>query len=138
MSKNLNESFKILEELLRQTYDLISPMSHHEDLKELTPQFMEKDIVDRPECYIALKTGPKSTLFPVCNRIGMKAPKMIQFSLKMAQKLNNVPSIDQVALKAVIVKLSSMMTKYSKPVPRPWRAASRKGISTRAFNQNMM
>ncbi len=137
MSKKLNESFEVLEELLRRTYDLISPMTHHDDLKELSPQIMDDQFKEKPECFVRMGTGPKHTLFPVCNRIGIKSPHMIQFSLKLAMKLNDVGDVDKKHLGAVITKLSSMMSKYSRPIPKPWRAAARKGISTRKFNDEM-
>ena len=39
----LNEAFEVLEELLRQANSLISPITHHQDLDRLTPDFMLRD-----------------------------------------------------------------------------------------------
>lgn len=129
----MDKNFEVLEELLRRTYDLISPISHHDDLKRLTPQMMDADSEERPECY--LRMG--NTVFPICNRIGIKTPQMIQFSLKLASKMNDVGGADQEQLGAITAKLTTLLNKYSKPVPRPLRAAARKGHSVKKFRRNM-
>jgi hypothetical protein len=133
MDKNLNENFEVLEELLRKTYDLISPMTHHDDLKRLTPQMMDDDSEKNPGCY--LRMG--NTVFPICNRIGIKSPQMMQFSLKLANKMNGVGGVDQEQLSAMIAKLNFLLSKYSQPVPRPLKAAARKGHSVKKFRRNM-
>lgn len=129
----MNKNFEILEELLRQTYDLISPISHHDDLKRLTPQMMNDDSEKRPECYIRMG----HTIFPICNRIGIKTPQMIQFSLKLAGKMRDDECEDKEQLEDVITKLTSLLSKYSQPVPKPWRAAARKGHDVKKFRRNM-
>lgn len=129
----LNENMELLEELLRKTYDLISPLSHHDDLKLLTPQHMNIDSEKNPRCY--LRMG--NTIFPICNRIGIKTPQMIQFSLKLAKRMYGTEGVDQEQLDVIISNLTTLLSKYSQPVPRPLRAAARKGHSTKKFKRYM-
>ena len=83
---NLNEDFKVLNELIRTAYKLISPIPYHDDIKRLTPEFMNRDYVKTPGCYIAVGDGNNNTIFPICNRYGFRDPDMIKFSLKLASQ----------------------------------------------------
>ena len=78
--ENINEELQILDELLRTAYDLISPLSHHDDLKHLTAQGMEDEYKKTPGCFLKMTTGRGHTLFPICNRAGIKCTKMMAFS----------------------------------------------------------
>ena len=78
----LTEDLEMLDELLRKAYDLISPLSHHDDLKLLSPESMEDEYKKKPSCFIKMQTGRGHTLFPICNRAGIRCTKMMAFSKK--------------------------------------------------------
>jgi hypothetical protein len=133
--ENLNEEYKNLSELVRTAYKLISPMTYHDDVDRLTPEFVMNDSKKRPGCYLKLGQGSDHTLFPICNRYGYKDPKMIQFSLKLAKKIaeRNVGHDTS----TVILKLEKLLNKYDKPVPNTMSQAVLKGKSTKEFNKKM-
>jgi hypothetical protein len=135
--ENLNEDFKVLNELLRTAYKLISPISYHDDIRRLTPEFMKRDSVKTPGCYIAVGDGNNNTIFPICNRYGYKDPDIIKFSLKLAKKIVDQKNSDQRDIPSVIMKLEKMLNKYSKPVPNTVSQAVLKGKATKAFKQKM-
>lgn len=133
--ENLNEDFKVLNELLRTAYKLISPISYQDDIKRLTPEFLKRDYVKTPSCYLAVGDGNNNTIFPICNRYGYKDPDMIRFSLKLAKKMAEKENSDQNDIPGVIVKLQRMLNKYDKPVPNTMSQALLKAKSTRKFNK---
>jgi len=133
--ENINEEYKNLSELVRAAYKLISPMTYHDDVDRLTPDFVMNDSKKRPGCYLKLGQGADHTLFPICNRYGYKDPRMIKFSLKLAKKVSerNVGSDTS----TVILKLQKLLAKYDKPIPNTVSQASLKGQATKTFNQKM-
>jgi len=133
--ENLNEEFQNLNELIRTASALISPITYHDDLDRLTPEFVQQDAVKKPGCYLRLGQGADHTLFPICNRYGYKDPKMIKFSLKLAQRIANKQG-DR-GMDGMIVKLQKMLTKYDKPVPKTRSQAVLKAKSTKIFNKKM-
>lgn len=135
--ENLNEDFKVLNELLRTAYKLISPISYHDDIKRLTPEFMKKDSDKNPGCYIAVGDGNNNTLFPICNRYGYKDPDIIKFSLKLAKRIVDQQNSDQRDIPGTIVKLEKLLAKYGKPVPKTVSQAVLKGKATKLFNTKM-
>ncbi len=135
--KKLQEAYQILDELLRQANSLISPITHHQDLALLTPDYMKQDSAKNPTCYLKLSTGRKHTLFPLCSRNGIHSPQMIKFSLKMAEKLNNFDEVDRDKLNIVIHKLNALHQKFSRPIPKPGSTGYLKGISTGKFNKEL-
>jgi hypothetical protein len=128
--EKLQKSFQVLEELLRQATNLISPMSHHDDLKFLTADYMAKDSIKNNKCYLTIRKKSGSVLFPICSRAGMRSPEMIQFSMKLAKKLAGKPEVPPDQLQVIINKLSKMNAKYSKPLPKSNRQAYLKRLST--------
>ena len=134
---NLTEDFKVLNELIRTAYKLISPIPYHDDIKRLTPEFMERDYVRTPGCYIAVGDGNNNTIFPICNRYGFRDPNMIKFSLKLAKKMAEVDHVDRPNLPGTIVKLERLLSKYDRPVPKPMKQAAIKGQSTKKFKNKM-
>jgi len=134
--ENLNEEFGVLEELLRTAHRLISPTTYHDDLKRLTPDFLKKDAVKTPGCYLAIGNGAEHTIFPICNRQGFKDPKMIQFSLKLAKRMAEKQPDHN--LSGTVVKLTKLLTKYDKAIPNTKSQAVLKGKATRTFNRKML
>jgi len=133
--ENLNEDYKNLSELVRTAFKLISPITYHDDVDRLTPDFVMNDAKKRPGCYLKLGQGADHTLFPICNRYGYKDPKMIQFSLKLAKKVaeRNVGTDTS----TIILKLQKLLNKYDKPVPNTVSQAALKGQATKTFNKKM-
>ena len=133
--KNLNEDYKNLNELIRTAYKLISPMTYHDDVNRLTPEFVMDDAKKRPGCYLKLGQGADHTLFPICNRYGYKDPKMIKFSLKLAKKVaeRNIGHDTT----TVIIKLQKLLNKYNKTIPNTNSQAALKGQATKTFNKKM-
>lgn len=128
--KKLQESFTMLEELLRQANDLISPITHHDDLKLLTTDYMKQDSIKNKKCYLTLRRQSGDVLFPMCSRAGMMSPEMIKFSLKMAKKLADKPEYPPDQLQVIITKLEKMHNKYSQPIPKPDNSAYLKRLAT--------
>ncbi len=135
--KKLQESFLVLEELLRQANALISPISFHDDLKLLSPEKMAKDAEKNKSCYLTIRRRSGSVLFPICSRNGAKCPQMIQFSLKMANKLAGKPETPPDQIQVIIKKLERLQSKYSKPIPKPPGQAYLKGLSTKKLRKQM-
>lgn len=133
--ENLNEDFKVLSELIRTAYKLISPISYQDDIKRMSPEFLKRDYVKTPNCYLAAGDGNNNTIFPICNRYGYKDPDMIRFSLKLAKKIVDQQGSDQRDIPGVIVKLEKMLNKYDKPVPNTMSQAIAKSLATRKFNK---
>lgn len=132
--KILNEDFEVLNELLRTAYKLISPISYHDDIKRLTPEFLKRDSVKTPGCYLAVGDGTNNTIFPICNRYGYKDPDIIRFSLKLAKKMAE-KECDHPHIPGTIVKLQRLLSKYDKPVPNTMSQALLKSKATKSFNQ---
>ena len=133
----LQESFEVLEELLRQANNLISPITYHDDIKRLTPDFVMGDAKKNPGCYLKMGIGQKHIFFPICNRAGMKCPHIIKFSLKLANRLNDLEHAHPERVTTVIAKLTRLLHRYDRPVPKPSRAAGVKSLATQKFNQLM-
>lgn len=133
--ENLNEEFQQLSELIRTASSLISPITYHDDLERLSPEFVKKDFEKRPGCYLKLGQGADHTLFPICNRYGYKDPKMIKFSLKLAKKLADKQEGEEMV--GLIIKLEKMLNKYDRPIPNTKSQAFLKGQATKTFNKKM-
>ena len=133
--ENLNEEFANLSELLRTAYKLISPITYHDDLKRLSPEFVKSDAEKNPGCYLKLGQGADHTLFPICNRYGYKDVKMIKFSLKLAKRMAEKQPSDHTA--GTVIKLTKLLNKYNKAIPKTKSQAFLKGQSTKTFNKKM-
>jgi len=133
----LQEAYQILDELLRQANSLVSPITHHQDLERLTPDFVKRDSTKNPKCYLKLATGAKHTLFPLCSRNGIHSPEMIKFSLKMAERLNDFDDVDRDKLNIIVKKLNTLHQKFSRPIPRPGSTGYLKGLATKKFNKEL-
>jgi len=133
----LQEEYEALSELLRTAYKLISPITYHDDLERLTPEFVKKDSEQRPGCYLTIDNGSDHTIFPICNRYGYKDPKMIQFSLKLAKRMANKDVARERDLTGAIIKLERLVKKYGKEVPNTVSQAVLKGKATKKFKQKM-
>lgn len=137
MDNMLKEDLKILDELLRTAYDLISPISHHDDLKFLTTKSLEDGFKKNPSCYLKMTNGRGHTLFPICNRAGIKCTKMMAFSKKLATAMHTTPDTPMPeGITVILKKLDYLMSRYKSP-STPLKAAARKGMETKKFNSKM-
>lgn len=132
----LNESFQIIDELLRKAYALINPLSMHSDLEWYLDRDMRKAQMEKfPKCFIFMKNRiGREIPFPICNVIGMTDPKMILFSLKFAEKLVNSSNVEPDRLARCMDSLKRLYARYNKDVPTPAPEAARKAGTTKNFN----
>ncbi len=133
----IKEDVKVLHELIRKAYDLIAPFSYHDDLKLMMHKQMRQTSLEKfPKCWILLKNKiGREIPFPICNRIGLEDPNIIDFSLKLAEKFKDKPEVDQDHLCKCIKRLMALKSKFSKDIPRPAPEAARKGKVTKNMNQ---
>jgi len=125
--------FKVLDELLRKAQDMINPISHEEFIKSLTKEGMAEYYKKHPNCFMRIE----DVLFPLCGQGARKCPRMIAFSLKMAQTLIGTDAVDQEALAILMQKMERLKGRYEKEVPTSVSAATKKAQSTRKFKKNM-
>ncbi len=137
MSKNLDEQFEVLEELIRTANELINP-------ENSLAYLQKKDMIDRlygekPSCFLKLAPIGRDTsayLLPLCNRRGMEDPKVIRVSMKVVQRFLDDPKgrFDVNILNTLLSKLQHRHSVFSKTVPKPARTAARKANVTKMFN----
>jgi hypothetical protein len=75
-------------------------------------------------------------LLPLCNRAGILDPEVIKISYAAVGRLLSDPSgmYDVNDLQKILDKLDRMKSRYSKNIPKPPKAAGRKAVVTRMFN----
>lgn len=134
--ENIEEKFEVLEELIRKVSKRLYPYNKDEDIAYL----QRKDLRDRlygkfPKCFLTLKgMGREIPFLPICNRLGIQDPGMINFSIKLVKRMQQNPKFDQDELVVILAKLEKLQNTYSKDIPRPPIEAAKKGITTRMFN----
>jgi hypothetical protein len=135
--ESLKEDIDVLHELIRKAYDLIAPFKYHDNLEVIMKKNMRKPFIEKfPKCWIMLKNDiGREIPFHICNRIGLEDPKIIDFSLKLANKFRDKPEVDQDRLNVCVKKLIRLKNKFSREVPRPAPEAARKGKETRNMNK---
>jgi len=132
----LHENFVHLEELIRTADSLINPMTVDSRLAWL----MKKDVrgklfEENPKCFLKMNIGAKHLVLPICNRSGMEDPQIIDFSIKLANRMAGRPEIDTSELIVTLKKLNMLKKKFSQPIPKPAKNAAQKGNSTKNMNQ---
>lgn len=136
--KPMDKEIVILEELIRRAYEHMSPFSYHKDLEWLSDPDLRKTLFDKfPKCYLSLSINRKDIpFFPICNRLGFVDPRIVMFSMKLANKLSAVgdPRVDITNLQGVTKRLEFLHRKYSKEVPKPEDMAVRKAMVTRMLS----
>lgn len=139
--KNKKGTHEYIEELLRLAVGQIhySP-DYVEEIKTLSNKsYKEGHAKTYPQCYLKLKfkDGTSKPYFPICSTFGMVDPKIIEFSLKLANKIkenSQNKKICQVGLIETIKKLKVLENKYSQSEPVSFGMAARKGHETRNLN----
>ena len=66
--------------------------------------------------------------------MGLEDPRIIDFSLKMAEKFKDRSDVDGEHMGMCMKKLKKLRNKFSKEVPRPAPEAARKGKVTKDMN----
>lgn len=134
----MTKELQNLEELIRLASQNL--LTKKDKLLYITrPELRDKLYGKFPECFISLKRMGRDTtpyLLPICNRVGMIDPDIIEISVKVVQRLMADPSgiYDINQLQTILDKLDRMKARYKKTVPKPPRQAGRKAVVTRMFN----
>lgn len=127
-----------LEELIRLASQHL--LTKEDKLLYITrPEIRDRLYGKYPKCFISLKKMGRDTssyLLPLCNRVGMIDPDVIEISVKVIQRLMSDPSgmYDINQLQTILDKLDRMKARYKKDVPKPPQQAGRKAVVTRMFN----
>jgi len=133
MRKTIKEELERLEELLRTARSLIHPMTTQDMIDTYVDPSSRKKLQEKyPKCWISVNIGrPAPLMMPVCNVMGMTDPGVIDFSLKMVNKLAGNFDCDEDELSQVRMRLQRMRNKFDKPTYRPdGMPAKRKGVTT--------
>jgi len=132
----LEEGMQILDELLRKAYSLISPLDMHSDLKWYLDRDMRNAQMEKfPKCFMKMKNKiGRDIPFPICNVSGMADLKMVDFSLKMAERMKDEPDYDQDNIDLVVTQLKRVKARFDKDIPTPAPEAARKANVTKNFN----
>lgn len=136
MSKPIiKEELQNLSELIRRADELINP-------DQSIGYLLKKDIRDRlygmkPACFVKLQPIGRDTssyLFPICNRYGIEDPKVIQISIKMAERLMNDDRFNVNDIQDMLGRLQHRNDTFIKQIPKPASQAAKKAQVTRMFN----
>jgi hypothetical protein len=130
---------------LQNLQELIRTASNHLLTKEekigylTNPELRNRLYGKFPECFISLKKMGRDTspyLLPICNRAGVIDPIVIKIAYKAVAKLMNdsTGTFDVNDLQSILDKLDRMKSRYEKSIPKPPKAAARKAVVTRMFN----
>lgn len=133
---HIEEKLQVLDELLRKAYSLISPLDIYSDLKWYLKRDLRKAQMEKfPKCFIVIKNKMGRDIpFPICNVMGMTDPRMVSFSLKLADALKDKPDIEADRLSRCIHTLRRLYARFNKDVPTPAPEAARKATTTKSFN----
>jgi hypothetical protein len=136
MSKQIKEDVQHLSELIRKANDMINP-------ENSLAYLSKKDLIDRlygdkPKCFLKLLPIGRDTspyLVPLCNRAGFEDPKVIEFAIKMVEKLmsQKADQFDSNDFQKVLNQLNHRKSVLSKTVPKPMSMAAKKAKVTRMF-----
>ena len=127
-----------LEELIRTVTNHI--LTKEERIGYIThPEVKNRLYGKFPECFISLKRMGRDTsayLLPLCNRAAVIDPDVIKLSYKAVGKLlsDDKGLYDINDLQIALDKLDRLKSRYSKEIPKPPKAAARKAVVTRMFN----
>lgn len=133
-----NKKLQHLEELIRMASNHL--LTREEKINYMLHPKLKKRLYGKfPECFICLKRLGRDTspyLLPICNRAGIIDPEVIRISHTAVGKLLGDPTnmYDVNDLQVVLSKLDRMKARYSKPIPKPPKQASRKAMVTRMFS----
>lgn len=127
---------KGLLELIRAANAIIDP-------EDSISYLQKKDIVNKlqgshPKCFLSLKGIGRDTsdyMLPLCNRMGIETPKVINVSLQAVKKMiaNDTGKYDVNVMNTMLNKLQHRHNTLSKAVPKPPSTAASKTKITKMF-----
>jgi len=127
---------KGLLELIRTANALIDP-------EDSISYLQKKDIVNKlrgskPKCFMQIKGMGRDVsdyFLPICNRMGIEDPKVINVSLQAVKKMmsNDSGKYDVNIMTKALNSLQHKHNTLSKKIPKPAVAASRKAQITKMF-----
>lgn len=136
MSNSQKENIQQLSELIRRANNLINP-------EDSLAYLQKKDVIDRlygdkPKCFLKLMPIGRDInpyLVPLCNRSGFEDPKVIDFAIKMVQKImsNRSDQFDNNNIQKILNRLNHRKSVLSKTVPKPMSMGAKKAKVTRMF-----
>ena len=137
----MDKQLEHLEELIRQASQYL--LTKEDKIGYLRWPYLKQRLHGKhPECFISIKAmgrigrDTSSYMLPICNRAAMIDPDVINVSIKVVQRLMADPNgqYDINGLQQVLDKLNRLQDRYNKPIPKPPKAAARKAVVTRMFN----
>ena len=104
----LKEDFNEMDNILKGIKDYASPVVIDDRLSWLTDRdFRYKLFEKNPDCFICIgKNGYDIPLFPICNRMAIEDPTMVEFSMKLAKRMKDSGIIDRKDISRVIAQLT--------------------------------
>ncbi len=131
----LNEQLRYMEELIRKVYSKVSSLPFESELNVMVNKETRKRILDKyPKCFLSLKTGDYP-FFPICNRMGMVDPEMVNFSIKLCKKMKTSGKFSKYDFDSILIKLEKLHKKFTKDIPKPVSMAITKAKETRKLNK---
>jgi len=112
-SANINEMIGSVHDIL---YD---KPNYQYDLKWLLKQDNRHSLFERnPKCILKMKhRGEEFPIFPICNRSGSLDKRMVNFSIRLAKRMQSNPNLDQDYILTVLKKLEFLNRKLeAKPM----------------------
>jgi hypothetical protein len=136
MSNKSDDNIQHLNELIRKANDMINP-------EDSLSYLMKKDLRDRlygdkPKCFLKLQPIGRDIspyLVPICNRAGYEDPKVVDFAIKMVQKLmvDKPDMFDNNDIQKILNRLNHRKSVLSKTIPKPMSMGAKKAKVTRMF-----
>lgn len=130
------EEFHRLEECVQKLNHIITPISFRDELKSIMDRETRELLYEKyPKCWIPLSVGGSLIPFlPICNRNGMTDSRMIDFSLKLAKRLNGRENIDPAMLKFTIYKLMKLKLKFGQRISKIDHVTDQKNKGEKALS----
>jgi len=131
-------NFENLEEILRQAQVLsgINDFNSTDWLKD--KNFIKKFWDKNPKCFLKLNGygDNEQMILPICNRMAMEDPKIIDISINIINKLSqrNDFNVDNEEVVLILKKLEFLKNRFSKDIPKPPNRSQYKSNSTKFFN----
>lgn len=131
MSKYVQEQMEYLNELIRKVHKIVFP-EHAEDLKWL----LNKDLMHQmrekyPKCFVSTTDTRNNPVFlPICSRMAVVDPKMIDISIDIVKRLEHKQKISPDYARPVLMRLKKLKTRYDKESPTSPKQAATKAKLT--------
>lgn len=132
MSSTINEKMEHLDELIRKVHSIIYPEQADDMCWLMDKNLRLKMLEKHPKCFISLADRRNNPVYlPICNRSALTDPRVIDFSMKMVDKMSKNGDIDPEAGKPLMIRLKKMKTRYNRESPKTPESAAMKAKLTR-------